>query len=203
MIKLENVSKTVRKKLVLSNIDLEINRGDFIYLTGHNGCGKTMLLRMLCGLIIPDTGTVVRDDNISYGVIIENPTFIMNESAEENLRYLAAINKKINDTQIDDCLKTFNLFEQRKNKVKSFSLGMKQRLAIAQAVMEEPDILLLDEPFNAIDDENLQIVYNFLNEYHEKGKTILAASHVDPGDKVQFSRKIVMNNGKISEDINF
>ena len=159
-----------------------------------------MLLRMLCGLIHADSGEISEDRENSYGVIIENPSFLPGESAIYNLKYLASINKKVNEEKIEYYLKKLNLYDVRHKKVRTFSLGMKQRLAIVQAIMEEPDILLLDEPFNAIDDENLDIIYKMLDEYKEKGKIIVIASHGDYREKCGFNRIISMNSGRITAD---
>ena len=198
MITVKNVYKTLKKKEVLKGIDLEINKGDLILLQGHNGCGKTMLLRLLCGLITPDRGSVCGIEGKSLGIIIENPSFIPSESAKDNLRFLAGINKKITDGRIDEYLKAFDLYDVRSKKVRTFSLGMKQRLALVQAVMEDPDILLLDEPFNAIDDENLNKTYQILDMYNQSGGTVIVASHGDYRDKCAFNRVITMSDGKIT-----
>lgn len=198
MITVNNVNKTLKHKEILKNINLEINEGDFILLQGHNGCGKTMLLRLLCGLISPDSGTVSGRERCSYGVIIENPSFILNESAKSNLKFLAGINKIIGDTEIDEFLKAFNLYKERDKKVRTYSLGMKQRLALVQAVMEDPDVLLLDEPFNAIDDENLEQIYKILDAYNRAGGTVIIASHGDYRSKCAFSRVITMSDGAIT-----
>lgn len=201
MIEVKNVSKVLKKKTVLDRINLKINDGDFILLKGHNGCGKTMLLRLICGLISPTEGEVIYEKEYSYGVIIENPTFLLSETARYNLKYLASVNKKVKDEEIDELLKEFDLYDVRSKKVRTFSLGMKQRLALIQAIMEKPDILLLDEPFNAIDDENLEKIYAVLNSYNKNGNTIMIASHGDYRENCSFNRFITMGEGNIKSDI--
>lgn len=126
--------------------------GKVYLLKGHNGSGKTMLLRLLCDLIQPTSGTISKSD-YTYGVMIENPSFIEHESAISNLKFLASIQKKIDHAEIDTFLKKVNLLNVANKKVKSFSLGMKQRLAFCQAIMENPDVLLLDEPWKVHDSE--------------------------------------------------
>lgn len=202
MIELNNVEKVIKSKAVLKDINLTINENDYILFKGHNGCGKTMLLRLIAGLISPSSGEKYDEKEYSYGVIIENPTFLLGESALYNLKYLAEINNKISTDDILELMKKLNLYDVRNKKVRSFSLGMKQRLAIIQAIMEEPDILLLDEPFNAIDDDNLEIIYKMLNEYNESGHTIIIASHGDYSQKCKFNRIISMSDGKIKNDVN-
>lgn len=200
MIKIKNVNKILKKKTVLNGIDLSINEGDFILLRGHNGCGKTMLLRLICGLISPDEGSISQERELSFGVIIENPAFLLSETAKYNLKYLAAINKKVTDDEIDELLQQFGLYDVRNKKVRTFSLGMKQRLALVQAIMEKPNVLLLDEPFNAIDDSNLKMIFGLLDSYNEAGNTIIVASHGDYSSSCSFNRIITMSDGKIQSD---
>lgn len=197
MIKIENASKVLSGKTVLDSIHMELKEGDCVLLRGHNGCGKTMLLRLLAGLIKPTQGNIVYENDYKFGVIIENPHFFLNETAFYNLKYLASINKQIDDGIIDSYLKSFNLFEFKNKRVSKFSLGMKQRLALCQAFMEDPDIILLDEPFNALDDINLAVVYEMLNGLKDKGKIIVIASHGESVKTDVFNKVIQMENGKI------
>ncbi len=197
MIKIKNVTKEIKGKIILDDISLELQNGSVVLLKGHNGCGKTMLLRLIAGFIKPNKGEVEMDENTTFGVIIENPSFILQETALENLKFLAKINNKINEETILEYLKKFNLFEYRNNKVKTFSLGMKQRLALCQAFMEDPDVLILDEPFNAIDEDNLKDIVKIINEAKKQGKLIVIASHGDVSF-VKFDKVVKMNNGKVS-----
>ena len=197
MLAINNVSKTLKGKKVLKSIDLTIETGEFVLLKGHNGSGKTMLLRMLAGLIAPDEGSVEVGENTTFGVIIENPSFLLSETALYNLKFLASINRVIGEEEILHLLKRLHLYEERNKRVKTFSLGMKQRLALVQAMMEEPDVLLLDEPFNAIDDDNLEIIYEMLGDYQRSGKTVVIASHGDYRDKCPFTRVVTMSDGRI------
>ncbi|SET53129.1 ATP-binding cassette domain-containing protein [[Clostridium] polysaccharolyticum] len=160
MIQLVNISKTISNKEVLKNISLELSDGKMYLLNGHNGCGKSMLLRMICGLIKPTDGKLNCSLDYSYGVIIETPAFMENETAMYNMKYLAAIKNKISKDEIYEALKLVNLYDQRNSKVKTYSLGMRQRLGICQAIMENPDVLLLDEPFNALDEDNYKTVFD-------------------------------------------
>lgn len=195
MIHVKNVSKIIKHQTVLSDIDLTLMEGEVVLLQGHNGCGKTMLLRLIAGFITPTTGEITGNESYRYGVIIENPNFFLNQTAYYNLKYLADIKKEITDTDIDTCLKKFNLYKVKDKKVSTFSLGMKQRLALCQAFMENPDVLLLDEPFNAIDTDNLNVVLKLIEEFKNKGKIIVVASHGDV--KFSFDHTITMSNGKI------
>lgn len=196
MISLVNYTKKIKNNVVLDSINCSFEEGKAYLLTGHNGCGKTMLLRSLCGLIAPTKGTLAADKNYSFGVVIETPNFMNNETALYNLKYLANIKKNIGIGEIENALKSVNLFDFRLNKVKSYSLGMKQRLGICQAIMEDPDIILLDEPFNALDDENYKMVVRLISKLKDRGKIVIIAAHgVD--DVSLFDSVIKMNNGKI------
>lgn len=195
MIEIINASKTIKDNIILSDIDLSLAEGEVALLQGHNGCGKTMLLRLIAGFITPTTGKVKGNDQYSYGVIIETPNFFLDQTAYYNLKYLADINKKISTDEINTYLDRLNLYEVKDKKVSTFSLGMKQRLALCQAFMENPDVLLLDEPFNALDAENLDIVLKLIDEFRKKGKIIVIASHGDV--KFKFDKIINMSNGKI------
>lgn len=198
MIKLENVSKTIKDNEVLTNITHSFDAGRVYLVTGHNGCGKTMLLRMLCELIRPTTGTVTYSKNLEFGVIIETPQFMENETGWENLKFLASIKKKIKNDTILNTLRMLELEKVKDKKVKTYSLGMKQRLAIAQAIMEDPDVLLLDEPFNAIDEQNLNVVIEKLHEQKRAGKMIVIATHQFPPSLASIvDEHIEMDNGRV------
>jgi ABC-2 type transport system ATP-binding protein len=197
MIKLENVNKRLKKKVVLNNVSISFEKGNIYLLSGHNGSGKTMLLRMICGLIKPNDGTV-KTDSKNFGVIIENPAFVLHETARENLKFLAGIRNKIQMTEIETILQKVNLLNNADNKVKTYSLGMKQRLALAQAIMEEPDILLLDEPFNALDDEHFELAINIIQEMKQDKIIIIAAHGFDSQKYPIFDQVISMSNGTIS-----
>ncbi|OIJ13978.1 hypothetical protein BKP37_09170 [Anaerobacillus alkalilacustris] len=201
MIKLNKITKEIKGKTVLDNISIEFIEGNSYLLKEHNGSGKTMLLRLLCDLIKPTTGKVVREiKEYTYGIIIENPSFLENETALYNLKYLASIKKRITEQEIYDALKLLNLYDHRNDKVKTFSLGMKQRLGLCQAIMEDPDVLLLDEPFNALDDENYEVVKNILKHLKEKGKLIIIAAHgLSKEDFHLFDEIITLSAGKVQD----
>ncbi len=197
MIQLVNVSKTIRSNVVLKNINYSFEEGQCVVITGHNGSGKTMLLRMICGLISPDIGEVKQTKDYKYGVIIETPSFLENETALYNLEFLASLNKSINTAQILKYLQMFSLLDVKDKKVKTFSLGMKQRLALCQALMENPDVILLDEPFNALDEENLTTVCNLIAKCKRDGKTIIIAAHGNVPETCGVDKVIKMSDGRI------
>ncbi len=201
MLKADKITKVLKGNEVLSNISYTFENGKIYLLTGHNGCGKTMLLRALCGLITPDSGEIICDKKCNFGVVIETPKFMENETGYFNLCYLASIRNIINKDTIKENIKLFDLDNVKNKKVKTYSLGMKQRLGLCQAVMEDPDIILLDEPFNAIDEENLNRIYEILNGFRDKNKIIIIASHgIVDRNKLMIEDTIVMDKGKILEE---
>jgi len=203
MIKFDNVTKIIKRHEVLSSITLSLRESDCVLLRGPNGSGKTMLLRLVCGLISPSSGEIYREsDEYNYGIVIENPSFFLGETALFNLKYLARIRKRISDVEICEALKKVGLFEHKDRKVKSYSLGMKQRLGICQAIMEDPDIILLDEPFNAIDENSVRDICKVLQEEHDRGKLIIIASHHINNVELSFNKTITLNSGKLTEVIN-
>ena len=201
MLKADKITKVLKGNEVLSNISYTFENGKLYLLTGHNGCGKTMLLRALCGLITPDSGEIICDKKCNFGVVIETPKFMENETGYFNLCYLASIRNIINKDTIKENIKLFDLDNVKNKKVKTYSLGMKQRLGLCQAVMEDPDIILLDEPFNAIDEENLNRIYEILNGFRDKNKIIIIASHgIVDRNKLMIDETIVMDKGKILKE---
>jgi len=197
MIKLESVTKNIKGQDVVKDISLTFEKGKLYLLRGHNGSGKTMLLRLLCGLITPTSGKIEKDE-YSYGVIIENPSFVEHETARQNLDFLASIQKKINMKGIEEAVEKVNLLDVIDTKVKKYSLGMKQRLAFCQAIMEEPDVLLLDEPFNALDDEHFELILNTIKEMKEDKLIVIAAHGFDLDKYPIFDEVITLNSGKIA-----
>ncbi len=202
MIHINNVNKELKGKIVLKNVNLELKEGTCTVITGHNGCGKTMLLRLICGLIKPTEGKIEYEKAYSFGVIIESPNFFLNETALYNLKYLANINKLIGENEILEYLKKFNLYDVRNKKVITYSLGMKQRLALCQAFMENPDVILLDEPFNALDEENLQITSEYISKCKDEKKIIVIATHGSIPAQCKVDRIIKMSDGSIIKQTN-
>ncbi len=198
MITFINYSKSIKGKSILDNINFKFDEGKIYLLTGHNGCGKTMIIRAMCNLMRPTSGEVKTDKNYLYGAVIENSAFLENETALYNLKYLSRIRNVIGTEQIENALRLVNLYEFKDKKVKTFSLGMKQRLGICQAFMENPDVILLDEPFNALDADNEQIIINLLLNLKRQKKIIVVAAHGIEDTSI-FDCIIKMNNGKIVE----
>ncbi len=202
---IENLSKTIKNNKILDNVNLTFESGHVYGLVGRNGSGKTMLLRAICGLIFPDSGKVIIDGkqlhkDISFpescGIIIENTDLLPNFSAFDNLKMLSEIKNTANDNMIKSAIKSVGLDPNSKKKVKTFSLGMKQRLSIAQALFEDPDILLLDEPTNALDEDGVNDVRRILLEQKKKNKLIIIASHNKEDISLLSDTVISVSNGR-------
>lgn len=185
-IKVESVNKVIKKNIVLKNINLSLKKGMIYGFRGPNGSGKTMLFRVLSGLVKPSEGKVIIDGkvlhkNISFpesiGILIEYPGFIPEYTGFANLKLLSMIQNKINDHEVSAVISRVGLDPNDKRKFRKYSLGMKQRLGIAQAIMENPELLILDEPTNALDEEAVKTVHQLLLSLKNEGKTILVASH--------------------------
>ena len=185
-IKVDNVTKIIKNVKVLDHVSLEFESGEITGLKGINGSGKTMLLRCICGLVPTYEGqiwiegllaTSTGRTNTDMGVIIETPGFLHNQTGFQNLKLLASIKNKITDAEICRAIETVGLDADMKKKVGKYSLGMRQRLAIAQAIMENPPILLLDEPFNGLDNDGVEKMRELFLALKAQGKTIILASH--------------------------
>ncbi len=185
-IKVENLTKIINKNIILEDVSLSFESGKIYGLQGINGSGKTMLMRTIIGLIRPTKGKVYINDKLlgkdiefpeSIGFLLENPTFLDSYSGFDNLKMLTALKKKVSDKCINDVLKKIGLEDAAKKKYKKYSLGMKQRLGIAAAVFEQPDIVILDEPTNALDSSGVADVQRIVQEQKERGALVIISCH--------------------------
>lgn len=185
-IEVQNVVKRFRDQVVLKNVSISFEKGKIHGIVGRNGSGKTVLFKCICGLMHLEEGVILvngkrvgRDVDMpeDIGAIIEAPGFLPNYSGYKNLRFLANIRRKIGKEEILNVLKTVGLDPESRKHVGKYSLGMRQRLGIAQAIMEDPEILILDEPMNGLDNAGVQDIRALLLELKAQGKTILLASH--------------------------
>lgn len=206
MIYVKNLSLKIQKDVILSDIDLHVEKGKITGLIGRNGCGKTMLMKCITGFVKPTQGEVIFDgkkigEEIDFpkdtGIIIETPAFVPYYSGYKNLMELASLQKKIGKHEVEEVLKKVGLYEARNKLVRKYSLGMRQRLGIAQALMENPETLILDEPMNGLDNECVALVRSILMELKEQGKTILLVSHNAEDIRVLCDVIYEMDKGRI------
>ena len=208
-IKITDVNKTIKKAPILRDINLEFTGGKVYGLRGKNGSGKTMLLRAISGLINLDSGSIFIDgeklhDKIEFppetGIVIENMELLPECSAKRNLQMLAKIKNIADEKDIIFSLERVGLDPDSDKKVKKFSLGMKQRLNIAQAIFENQKIILLDEPTNALDEEAVQLIYKIIREEKSRGATIIVATHHKEDLKEVCDVILKIAEGKIVEE---
>ncbi|BDH61083.1 multidrug ABC transporter ATP-binding protein [Lysinibacillus sp. PLM2] len=187
IIETKNLSKSFKKQIIFHSVSFALEKGKAYGFIGHNGSGKSILFKILCGLMSPDSGEIkisgkTLGKEIDFpdgtGIIIETPQFLEEYSGIKNLRYLAAIKNKITDETIKSTLVRVGLDPENSQPVKKYSLGMKQKLGIAQAIMESPNLLILDEPFNGLDKTSVENIRSLLLELKNKGVTILLTSHI-------------------------
>ncbi|MDU7411103.1 MAG: ATP-binding cassette domain-containing protein [Anaerococcus sp.] len=207
-IEIHNAKKTIKNKVILNNINLNLEKGNVYGLIGHNGSGKTMLLRAISGLITLDSGYIKIDNTlvelnkplpVKVGIIIENVKFYDDLTGFENLKFLSSINNEISDDVINTYLKKFDLLKENNKKVKEYSLGMMQKLAIIQAIMEDQSLILLDEPTNGLDRNSVEIFNEQIKELKDKGKTIILVSHNDSEIKELCDEIIEISDGVITK----
>ena len=185
-IKIEDLIKSIKGALILDKVSITLTSGNIYGLRGKNGSGKTMLMRAMSGLLIPDSGSVIINGKTlhkdisfpeSIGILIENPSFLPQYTGFKNLKLLAGLTGNISDDEIRTALDRVGLDPEDKRTYRKYSLGMKQKLGIANAIMGEPDIIILDEPINALDEESVKKIKKVLLEIRDKGKLIIIACH--------------------------
>lgn len=212
-IKVDHLSKIFGKKYVIDDVSYVFESGKIYGIVGTNGCGKSVLFKMLSGLMKPTTGkitvgSVIVGENgsmpLDVGLLIEYPGFLPSLTALENLEQLAAIKNKITKKEIEEVLNKVGLYQDKDVKVKNYSLGMLQRLGIAQALMENPKILLLDEPFNSMDYEGVEELRKIIKSYARKNNiTMLVTSHNKEDIEVLSDIVLELKNGKLVKTSNF
>lgn len=208
VIEVEHLSKSFRDQMVLKDVNVVFEKGNIYGIIGRNGSGKSMLFKCICGFIRPTQGRVQIygkeigkeiDMAPNTGMLIEGTGFLANYNAYHNLKFLTDIRKKVGKQQILDVLETVGLGDTGKKKVGKFSMGMKQRLGIAQAIVEGQEILILDEPMNGLDHQGVKEMRKLLLELKDQGRTILVASHNKEDIEILCDRVYEMDDGILSD----
>ena len=206
MIQIKNVSLTINKTVILKSVCASFERGKIHGLIGRNGSGKTMLMKCICGFVKPSQGEIFVDGERigkdcdfpkNTGIIIETPGFIPYYSGYKNLKLLAGLNNKIGKQEVREAMEKVGLDPDLKRHVKKYSLGMRQRLGLAQAIMEDPELLILDEPMNGLDKDGVKDMREYLLSYKEQGKTIIIASHSADDIDILCDTVSEMDNGRL------
>lgn len=186
IISVENVSLTIGPAHILRDVSIQFEEGLIHGIVGRNGSGKTMLMKCICGFIRPTTGRIFVDGrqvgrDVDFppdlGLLIETPGFVPYYSGLKNLALLAAINRRVSKEQLNTCMEQLGLGDAKVKRVSKYSMGMRQRLGIAQAIMEDPKLLILDEPLNGLDEQGVQDIRALLLDLKRQGKTVLLSSH--------------------------
>lgn len=207
-IEIKKVSKKFKDIKVLKNVSMTLESGHIYGFTGHNGSGKTVLLKLICAFLEPTTGEILFDGkNVikensfppSTRALIEKPNFLSDLTGYEDLELLARIQNIIGEKEIEDTLKKVGLEEDKEKLYYKYSLGMKQKLGIAQVLMEDPEILILDEPFNGLDENSIKNIRKILLKEKEKGKLIILATHDKEDIKVLCDEIYKFNDGTVKK----
>ena len=203
-LKVQGLCKTLKKTAVLNDINIELKGGTITGIVGENGSGKSMLFRLLSGLVKPTEGEVlyngeplqVAEPNI--GLVMDDVSMYPELTGRKNLELLAEIRHKIGKTQIDSALQRVGLNPEDKRAFRKYSLGMKHRLLLAQAIMEQPDFLFLDEPTNAIDVDGVQVFYKIIREEAKRGAVVMVSSHINSDIRELADQVYQMDHGKLN-----
>lgn len=201
---LDSLTKRFGRQAVLNQASARFEGGGIYGVAGPNGCGKTVLLKCMCGLLPIDGGSVTLGAHAqaappkgSFGVVIETPGFLPQFSGYENLRMLARLSRGVGKEDVYAALDALNLTDVAKKKVGKYSLGMRQRLGIAQAIMGDPPVLLLDEPLNGLDQKSVETAYVLLKKLRAQGKIIILASHHKQDIELLCDRVLALNDGRL------
>lgn len=207
MVKVKNVTLNIKDAVILDKVNLVVEKGSICGLVGRNGSGKTMLMKCICGFIPVTEGEIlVNNQKVgvkdkfaeNLGFIIETPGFMPNYTAYKNLEFLSSINAKVDKQRIREVIELVGLNPDSKKKVGKFSLGMNQRLGLAQAIIDNPDLLVLDEPFNGLDNDGVKQIRNLLLKLKRQGKTIIMASHTKEDIDILCDRVCFMDKGRLT-----
>ena len=210
IIKTMDATKTIHGTVILDGVNIELESGKIYGLQGPNGSGKTMLMRLLCGLIRPTSGAVYIDEKRlgehmdfpnSVGLLLESPAFLPNYTGLKNLQLLAGIQKKASVEQIRKAITDVGLDPDDKRKYRKYSLGMKQRLGIAAAIMEEPDLLFFDEPTNALDDKGIIQICSLIKRERDRGALIVMACHDASVLEAMSDHIYTISEGKVEKKV--
>ncbi|MFA9379656.1 MAG: ATP-binding cassette domain-containing protein [Acetanaerobacterium sp.] len=203
----EHVSKVFQQQRALDDVNISFEQGQIHGIIGRNGSGKTVLFKCICGLMLPSSGRILVKNKLigkdidvpeSVGIIIEAPGFLPQYSGAKNLKLLADIKRTAHSREITDAMVRVGLDPASKKRVGQYSLGMRQRLGIAQAIMEDPELLILDEPMNGLDNAGVEDIRKLLLSLKEQGKTILIASHNREDVEILCDHVYEMDKGRLT-----
>ena len=199
MLELKQIKKSFGQKLVLKNVSLLAKPGELIHISGINGSGKSTIFKIITGLLEADSGEIRLDKNDIVGALIENPDFLEYESAMTNLHFLANLNKRFNEKEVRGLLRYFMLDPDDSEPIAKYSVGMRQKVGIIQAVMESQNIILLDEPTRGIDQESINLFVTMLKKLKQQNKIVVVASH-DQINELKYDRRFILHHGILQDE---
>lgn len=199
MLNINQLSKSFHKQNVLHHLSVQINDGDLIYIHGINGSGKSTLFKIICGILEKDSGEIELSSHAHIGALIENPGFLDHETLHYNLRFLSSLQKNYDQKKIETLCQEFHLDLHSRAAMKNYSLGMRQKAGIIQAIMEDQNFILLDEPTRGLDKEAIETFCKIVIQLHKDGKTIIIASH-DFLKELPFNHIYHLEHGTLYED---
>ena len=198
MLELRQIKKSFGQKLVLKNVSLLAKPGELIHISGINGSGKSTIFKIITGLLKADSGEIRLGENDVVGALIENPDFLEYESAMSNLHFLANLNKRFNEKEVRGLLRYFMLDPDDPEPIAKYSVGMRQKVGIIQAVMENQNVILLDEPTRGIDQESVSLFVALLKKLKQQNKIVVVASH-DQINELKYDRLFILRQGILQE----
>lgn len=199
MLELKQIKKSFGQKLVLKDVSLLAKPGELIHISGINGSGKSTIFKIITGLLEADNGEIRLGENDIVGALIENPDFLEYESAMSNLHFLANLNKRFNEKEVRGLLRYFMLDPDDPEPIAKYSVGMRQKVGIIQAVMENQNIILLDEPTRGIDQESISLFVAMLKKLKQQNKIVLVASH-DQIKELNYDRRFILHHGILQDE---
>ncbi|AWM75696.1 ATP-binding cassette domain-containing protein [Lactobacillus kullabergensis] len=198
MLELRHIKKSFGQKLVLKNVSLLAKPGELVHISGINGSGKSTIFKIITGLLEADSGEIRLGENDVVGALIENPDFLEYESAMSNLHFLANLNKRFNEKIVRDLLRHFMLDPDDPEPIAKYSVGMRQKVGIIQAVMENQNVILFDEPTRGIDQESVSLFVALLKKLKQQNKIVVVASH-DQINELKYDRLFILRQGILQE----
>ena len=198
MLELRQIKKSFGQKLVLKNVSLLAKPGELIHISGINGSGKSTIFKIITGLLKADSGEIRLGENDVVGALIENPDFLEYESAMSNLHFLANLNKRFNEKEVRGLLRHFMLDPDDPEPIVKYSVGMRQKVGIIQAVMENQNVILFDEPTRGIDQESISLFVALLKKLKQQNKIVVVASH-DQINELKYDRLFILRQGILQE----
>ena len=198
MIKIDNIQKSFKGNTVLKGIQLEIHEGDLIHIKGINGSGKSTLLKIIAGLLMQDEGSIRLSKGTQIGALIENPKYIETETAVYNLKFLFNLKGTYEESTVKNLFRLFQLDYDLKTPIKKYSIGMRQKVGIIQAIMENQNLVLFDEPTRGLDEASIHAFNEIIKALLRQKKAVIICAH-DGVDDIAFTRKFGLENGFLHE----